>query len=70
MNARAVLATAAAQGLEARLTGFHSILEPAGVLVDGLTISNDVGESTGLLADYFLAHPASRAIATLGPLPA
>jgi simple sugar transport system substrate-binding protein len=57
-------------GLEARLAGFRSILEPAGVEVDGLSISNDVSESTSLLADYFLAHPDSRAIATLGPLPA
>ncbi len=84
-NARAVLAAAedidlrravcpiqeiGHSGLEARLAGFRSVLEPAGVIVDGLTISNDVGESTGLLADYFLAHPDSRAIATLGPLPA
>lgn len=57
-------------GLEARLAGFRSILEPAGIEVDGLSISNDVSESTSLLADYFLAHPDSRAIATLGPLPA
>ncbi len=57
-------------GLEARLAGFRSILEPAGVIVDGLTISNDVETSTGLLSDYFLAHPDSRALATLGPLPA
>lgn len=57
-------------GLEARLAGFRSILEPAGVPVDGLTISNDVGQSAGLLADYFLSHPQTRAIATLGPLPA
>ncbi len=27
-------------------------------------------QSAGLLADYFLAHPQTRAIATLGPLPA
>jgi simple sugar transport system substrate-binding protein len=57
-------------GLEARLAGFRSILEPAGVTVDGLTISNDVESSAGTLSDYFLAHPDSRAIATLGPLPA
>jgi simple sugar transport system substrate-binding protein len=57
-------------GLEARLAGFRSVLEPAGVQVDGLTISNDVEQSAGLLSDYFLAHPQTRAIATLGPLPA
>lgn len=56
-------------GLEARLAGFRSALEPA-VQVDGLTISNDVEQSAGLLADYFLGHPQTRAIATLGPLPA
>lgn len=56
-------------GLEARLAGFRSVLEPA-VPVDGLTISNDVEQSTGLLSDYFLAHPQTKAIATLGPLPA
>jgi len=57
-------------GLEARLAGFRSVLEPAGVAVDGLTISNDVEQSAGLLSDYFLSHPQTRAIATLGPLPA
>jgi len=57
-------------GLEARLAGFKSILEPAGVTVDGLTISNDIEQSSGLLSDYFLSHPQSTAIATLGPLPA
>jgi simple sugar transport system substrate-binding protein len=57
-------------GLEARLAGFRSVLEPAGVAVDGLTISNDMEQSAGLLSDYFLAHPETRAIATLGPLPA
>ncbi len=57
-------------GLEARVAGFRDVLEAAGVEVDGLTISNDVEETAGLLADYFLAHPESNAIATLGPLPA
>ena len=57
-------------GLEARLAGFRSVMEAAGVPVDGLTISNDVEQSAGLLADYFLGHPQTRAIATLGPLPA
>ena len=57
-------------GLEARVAGFRDVLETAGVEVDGLTISNDVEETAGLLADYFLAHPESNAIATLGPLPA
>lgn len=57
-------------GLEARFAGFKSILEPAGVPVDGLTISNDIEQSSGLLSDYFLSHPQTNAIATLGPLPA
>ena len=57
-------------GLEARCAGFRDVLEPAGVAVDGLTISNNVEESAGLLSAYFLGHPQSRAIATLGPLPA
>lgn len=57
-------------GLEARFAGFRDELAAAGVVVDGLTISNDVEESAGLLGDYFLAHPDCGAIATLGPLPA
>lgn len=57
-------------GLEARVAGLRSVLEPAGVAVDGLAISNDVESSAGTLSDYFLAHPDCRAIATLGPLPA
>jgi len=57
-------------GLEARFAGFKSILEPAGIQVDGLTISNNVEQSAGLLRDYFLSHPKSNGIATLGPLPA
>lgn len=39
-------------GLEARLAGFKSILEPKGVSVDGLTISNDIEQSAGLFSDY------------------
>ncbi|MBS14207.1 MAG: hypothetical protein CME19_21745 [Gemmatimonadetes bacterium] len=57
-------------GLEARMAGFKSILEPAGITVDGLTISNNVEQSAGLLRDYFISHPTTNAIATLGPLPA
>jgi len=57
-------------GLEARVAGFKSILEPEGITVDGLTISNNVEQSAGLLKAYFLSHPKSTAIATLGPLPA
>ena len=57
-------------GLEARFAGFSSILEERGIAVDGLTISNDVEQSSGLLRDYFLGHPQTNAIATLGPLPA
>ena len=57
-------------GLEARFAGFSSILEERGIAVDGLTISNDVEQSSGLLRDYFLGHPETNAIATLGPLPA
>lgn len=57
-------------GLEARFAGFTSILEPAGVPVDGLTLSNNVEQSAGLLRDYFLSHPGTNGIATLGPLPA
>ncbi|MCY3763153.1 MAG: substrate-binding domain-containing protein, partial [Gemmatimonadetes bacterium] len=57
-------------GLEARFAGFSSVLEERGIAVDGLTISNDVEQSSGLLRDYFLGHPQTNAIATLGPLPA
>ena len=57
-------------GLEARFAGFKSILEPAGIPVDGLSISNNVEQSSGLLRDYFLSHPNTNGIATLGPLPA
>ena len=57
-------------GLEARFAGFSSIFEERGIAVDGLTISNDVEQSSGLLRDYFLGHPETNAIATLGPLPA
>jgi simple sugar transport system substrate-binding protein len=57
-------------GLEARFAGFKSILGPLGITVDGLTISNNVEQSAGLLRDYFISHPNSNAIATLGPLPA
>ncbi|MGA1198124.1 MAG: substrate-binding domain-containing protein, partial [Candidatus Latescibacterota bacterium] len=57
-------------GLEARFAGFESILKPQGISVDGLTISNNVEQSSGLLKDYFLGHPQTNAIATLGPLPA
>jgi len=57
-------------GLEARFAGFESILKPQGITVDGLTISNNIEQSSGLLKDYFLGHPQTNAIATLGPLPA
>ena len=57
-------------GLEARFAGFSSIFTERGIAVDGLTISNDVEQSSGLLRDYFLGHPQTNAIATLGPLPA
>lgn len=57
-------------GLEARFAGFKSILDPLGIQVDGLTISNNVEQSAGLLRDYFISHPNTNAIATLGPLPA
>jgi len=57
-------------GLEARFAGFKTVLEPKGISVDGLTISNNVEQSSGLLKDYFLSHPQTNAIATLGPLPA
>ena len=57
-------------GLEARFAGFSSIFRERGIVVDGLTISNDVEQSAGLLRDYFLSHPQTNAIATLGPLPA
>lgn len=57
-------------GLEARFAGFESVLKPKGITVDGLTISNNIEQSSGLLKDYFLGHPQTNAIATLGPLPA
>ncbi len=57
-------------GLEARFAGFSSVLKEKGIVVDGLTISNDVEQSAGVLRDYFLGHAHTNAIATLGPLPA
>lgn len=57
-------------GLEARFAGLKSVLEPAGVIVDGLAISNNIEESASTLSDYFLSNPSANAISTLGPLPA
>lgn len=37
--------------------------------MDGLTITNDVTESAGTLADYFTANPDTNAIFMLGPNP-
>lgn len=57
-------------GLEARCAGVRSILEEAGIPLDGLTISNDVTASAGVLNDYFTANPDTNAAFLLGPNPA
>jgi simple sugar transport system substrate-binding protein len=56
-------------GLEARCAGVRSVFEENGIALDGLTISNDVTESAGVLADYFSANPDTNAIFLLGPNP-
>lgn len=85
-NAQAVLAAAAADGveiqravcpvqevghsgLEARCAGVRSVLEEAGITVDGLTINNDTTASEGTLNDYFTANPETNAAFMLGPNP-
>lgn len=56
-------------GLEARCAGVRSVFEEAGIPLDGLTISNDVTESAGVLADYFTANADANAAFFLGPNP-
>lgn len=56
-------------GLEARCAGVRSVFEEAGIPLDGLTISNDVTESAGILTDYFTANPDTNAAFFLGPNP-
>jgi simple sugar transport system substrate-binding protein len=56
-------------GLEARCAGVRSVFEENGIELDGLTISNDVTESAGTLADYFSANADTNAIFMLGPSP-
>jgi simple sugar transport system substrate-binding protein len=56
-------------GLEARCAGVRSVFEEAGIPLDGLTITNDVTESAGTLADYFSANPDTNAAFMLGPNP-
>jgi simple sugar transport system substrate-binding protein len=56
-------------GLEARCAGVRSVFEENGIELDGLTITNDVSESAGTLADYFSANAETNAIFMLGPSP-
>jgi simple sugar transport system substrate-binding protein len=56
-------------GLEARCAGVRSVFEENGIELDGLTISNDVTDSAGVLADYFSANPDTNAAFMLGPNP-
>lgn len=56
-------------GLEARCAGVRSVFEENGIELDGLTINNDVVESSGTLGDYFIANPETNAIFMLGPNP-
>jgi len=56
-------------GLERRCEGVRSVFEENGIPLDGLTISNDVTESAGTLADYFTANPDTNAAFMLGPNP-
>lgn len=57
-------------GLEARCAGVQSVFDEAGIPLDGLTINNDVTDSSGILADYFSANPETNAAFFLGPNPA
>jgi simple sugar transport system substrate-binding protein len=57
-------------GLEARCNGVESVMAEQGIPVERFTISYDVPESAGLIADAFAAHPDFNAIVTLGPDPA
>lgn len=56
-------------GLEARCAGVQSVFDEAGIPLDGLTISNDVTASAGVLNDYFTANPDTNAAFFLGPNP-
>jgi simple sugar transport system substrate-binding protein len=56
-------------GLEARCAGVRSVFDEQGITVDGLTISNDVTASAGVLCDYFTANPDTNALFLLGPNP-
>jgi simple sugar transport system substrate-binding protein len=56
-------------GLEARCAGVRSVFDEAGIPLDGLTISNDVTASAGVLNDYFTANPDTNAAFMLGPNP-
>jgi simple sugar transport system substrate-binding protein len=56
-------------GLEARCAGVESVFAEAGIPLDGLTISNDVTASAGVLNDYFTANPDTNAAFFLGPNP-
>lgn len=56
-------------GLEARCAGVASVFAEAGIELDGLTISNDVTASAGVLADYWASNPDTNAAFFLGPNP-
>jgi simple sugar transport system substrate-binding protein len=56
-------------GLEARCQGFRDVMEEAGVTVENLATDNDVSITSGILSDYYLAHPDLNAVFSLGPLP-
>jgi simple sugar transport system substrate-binding protein len=56
-------------GLEARCAGFRSVMEAAGVPVENLATDNDTSITSGILSDYYLAHPDLDAVFSLGPLP-
>jgi simple sugar transport system substrate-binding protein len=56
-------------GLEARCAGVESVFAEAGIPLDGLTISNDVTASAGVLNDYFTANSDTNAAFFLGPNP-
>jgi simple sugar transport system substrate-binding protein len=56
-------------GLESRCNGVRSVFEENGIELDGLTISNDVPASAGVLGDYFTANPETNAAFMLGPNP-
>lgn len=48
-------------------SGFKSVLEEWGIEVDGLALTNDIGDNAGILSDYFVSNPDTNAILLMNP---